>query len=186
MGACGGGTVQGPSPTRQFYRISERLNRKQRERAMSNDASGLAATLATIEAKIAKLQSAADTIRELMAAEGIESGGPSGGPGGGVKPGAFLTMSIPDAAKKHLESMRQKVSTGELIKALVKGGLPESKYNTVYSILRRRERQVGDIINMQGDWALAEWYPNYRKGKATTKEAENGTAVENEEAKATA
>jgi hypothetical protein len=87
------------------------------------------------------------------------------------------------AVRRELD---QKVSTGELIKALVKGGLPESKYNTVYSILRRRERQVGDIINMQGDWALSEWYPNYRKGKATTKEAENGTAVENEEAKATA
>lgn len=150
---------------------------------MSTDSSGLAATLATIEAKIAKLQSAADTIRELMAAEGIE-GGPSSGPGGGVKPGAFLKLSIPDATKKHLEGVRQKVSTGELIKALVQGGLPESKYNTVYSILRRREKQVGDIINMQGDWALSEWYPNYRKGKATAKDAENGSAVENGDAKA--
>jgi hypothetical protein len=119
-----------------------------------------------------------------MAAEGVE-GGPSGGPGGGVKPGAFLRLSIPDAAKKHLESARQKVSTGELIKALVQGGLPESKYNTVYSILRRREKQVGDIINMQGDWALAEWYPNYRKGKAVAKDADNGAAEENAEAKAT-
>ena len=30
------------------------------------------------------------------------------------------------------------------------------------AILARRQRQVGDIINMQGDWALKEWYPNYR------------------------
>jgi hypothetical protein len=151
---------------------------------MSTD-SGLAATLATIEAKISKLQAAAETIRELMAAEGID-GGPSNGPGGGVKAGAFLKLSIPDATKKHLESVRQKVSTNELIKALVQGGLPESKYNTVYSILRRREKQVGDLINMQGDWALAEWYPNYRpKGKASSKDAEPATE-EKAEKKATA
>ena len=58
------------------------------------------------------------------------------------------------------------------MKALESGGLPESKYTTVYSILRRREKQVGDVINMQGDWALAEWYPNYRK--RTKEEAEAG------------
>ena len=43
------------------------------------------------------------------------------------------------------------------------GGLPRSKYNTVYAILRRRESKVGDIINMQGEWGFAAWYPNYVK-----------------------
>lgn len=153
---------------------------------MSNDHSGLATTLATIEAKIAKLQTAAETIRELMATEGIESGSGGGpGGGGGVKQGAFLRLSIPDATKKHLENVRHKVSTGDLMDALEQGGLPRSKYNTVYSILRRRERQVGDIINMQGDWALSEWYPNYRKGNkvTATKEQPNG-ADEKDEATA--
>ena len=56
--------------------------------------------------------------------------------------------------------------------ALEKGGLPPVKYNTLYAILRRREKQVGDIINMQGDWALKEWYPNYRPA---AKDAKNGT-----------
>jgi hypothetical protein len=150
---------------------------------MSTDPNGLSATLAAIEAKISKLQAAADTIREMMAAGGIE--GPSGGPGGGVKQGAFLKLSIPDATKKHLENVRHKVSTGDLIDALEQGGLPRSKYNTVYSILRRREKQVGDIINMQGDWALAEWYPNYRKGKG--KEAgETNSEGKKESEKATA
>lgn len=151
---------------------------------MSNEHSGLAATLATIEGKIAKLQAAAETIRELMAAEGIEAG-PSGGPGGGVKSGSFLKMSIPDATKKHLENVRHKVNTGDLIDALEQGGLPRSKYNTVYSILRRREKQVGDIVNMQGDWALAEWYPNYRKGKSK-ETPENGSDAKKESEKATA
>ncbi len=136
-----------------------------------------AAALAEVEAEIAKLQTHADFIRERIA----RGGGivPTGGPGGGVKPGAFLKMSIPDATKKYLESVRQKESTQSVIDALEKGGLPRGKYNTVYSILARRQKQVGDIINMQGDWALAEWYPNYRpKTKGTAK---NGTEDKSDE-----
>lgn len=135
-----------------------------------------AAALAEIEAEISRLQAAADVIRERIA----KSGGtftPGSGPGGGIKPDAFLKMSIPDATKKHLATVRQKQSTQEVMDALQKGGLPPSKYNTVYSILSRRERQVGDIINLKGDWALAEWYPNYRKGKGKDA-AENGAADE--------
>lgn len=135
-----------------------------------------AAALAEIEADISRLQAAADVIRERIG----KTGGtytPGNGPGGGgIKPDAFLEMSIPDAAKKYLGMVRQKQSTQEVVDALQKGGLPPSKYNTIYSILSRRERQVGDIINMKGDWALAEWFPNYRKGKG--KNAENGAADE--------
>ncbi len=82
-------------------------------------------------------------------------------------------MSIPDAAKKHLTAMRKKQSTQDLMTAMQAGGLPESKYSTVYAILRRREKQVGDIINMKGDWALQEWYPNYRKKSSASEEGED-------------
>jgi len=142
------------------------------------------AALAEIEAEIAKLQATADVIRERIARSGV-SPSPSGPGGGGLRPDAFLKMSIPDATKKLLEITRVKQSTQEIIDALVKGGLPQSKYNTVYSILNRREKQIGDIINMKGDWALAEWYPNYRKGtKATKGDADNG--ADEKESKATA
>jgi hypothetical protein len=140
-----------------------------------------AAALAEIEAEIARLQAAADVIRERIG----KSGGtftPGGGPGGDIKPDAFLKMGIADAAKKYLSSVRQKQSTQEVLDALQKGGLPPSKYNTVYGILARRERQVGDIINLKGDWALAEWYPNYRKGKS--KDADTGAADEKDAKKA--
>jgi hypothetical protein len=139
-----------------------------------------AAALAEIEAKIAKLQATADGIRELMAMGGVAtspSGGPSGG--GGLRPDAFLGMSIADATKKHLEATRQKQSTQEIIEALQRGGLPQSKYNTVYGILARRERQMGDIINMKGDWALAVWYPNHRpKAKKDTQNGAEATDAE--------
>ena len=72
---------------------------------------------------------------------------------------AFIGMSIPEAAKKHLTAVRKKLSTQEIMTALEAGGLPPSKYSTVYAILSRRENKVGDIINMKGDWALQEWYP---------------------------
>jgi hypothetical protein len=152
---------------------------------MSNDQSmDVATALADIEAQIAKLQSAAEVLRDILARTG---GGPvkgGGGPGSGIRPDTFLKMSIPDGTKKLLEMTREKQSTQAVMDALVKGGLPPSKYNTVYSILARREKNVGDIINMKGDWALAEWYPNYRKGKA--KDTENGDNGRKDTEKATA
>lgn len=133
-----------------------------------------AAVLADIEARIAKLEATADGIRDIMAAGSGTVGGPSGPRGGGIQPDSFLGMSIPDATKKALEMTRTKMSTQEVMEAIVKGGLPPSKYNTVYSILARRASQVGDIVNMKGDWALADWYPNHRP-KAKTKDAEQET-----------
>jgi hypothetical protein len=131
------------------------------------------AALAEIEAQIATLEAAAQGIRVMLGMAGPTTTRPTGGPGGGIKSDSFLKMSIPDATKKLLEMERSKQSTQDVMDALEKGGLPPSKYNTVYSILSRRASQVGDIINMKGDWALAEWYPNHRpKGK---KDAQSGT-----------
>src|SRR5688572_19441145 len=111
---------------------------------MSNEQSAehWAQALAEIEGEINKLQAMADMIRERMARSGQArlSGGPGGG---GLRPDSFLKMSIPDATKKLLEMTRAKQSTQDVMDALVKGGLPPSKYNTLYSILSRRERVVG-------------------------------------------
>jgi len=133
------------------------------------------AVLADIEQKIAKLQATADGIRELMAMSGTTPSG--GGSGSKVAHDAFLKMSIPDATKKYLTMARQKKDTQSIIEALEQGGLPHSEYSTVYAVLRRREKQVGDIINMKGDWALAEWYPNYRK-KSTEEESNESKVLE--------
>ncbi len=143
------------------------------------------AVLADLEARKAKIEAAIEAIRTIMAQGGTPTS-PGGGPGGTVQPDSFLKMSIPDASKKYLTMTRQKQSTQNIIDALERGGLPRSKYTTVYSILRRREKQVGDIINMQGDWALAEWYPNYRKGQKPVKETEAEPEEAEEKEKATA
>lgn len=126
------------------------------------------AVLADLEEKKKQIESAIAAIKMIAAHGGTFT--PGSGAGQNLGPSAFLKMSIPDATKKFLEATRQKQSTQAVIEALAEGGLPKSKYTTMYSILSRRQRQVGDIINMQGDWALAEWYPNYRKGKQTKEE----------------
>ena len=135
------------------------------------------AVIADLEAKKAHIDSMIAGLRAIAAMSGLGSNVPPNTPtGGGIAPGnggklapdAFLGKSIPDAAKIYLTSQRRKLSTQEIMDALEAGGLPGSKYSTVYAILRRRENQVGDIVNIKGDWALAEWFPNYTK-KATKK-----------------
>jgi len=141
------------------------------------------AVLADLEAKKAHLESAIAAIRAVAGMAGLGNGpapgSPSGGGGGGIvngkpAPDAFLGKSIPEATKMYLTSQRRKLSTQELMEAMEAGGLPGSKYQTVYAILSRRESKVGDIVNIKGDWALAEWYPNYvkksRKGAASATE----------------
>ncbi|HEY6466522.1 MAG TPA: hypothetical protein VIY69_11060 [Candidatus Acidoferrales bacterium] len=126
---------------------------------MSDQSINYDAVLADIEARIAQLQATATGIRAIIAM----GGGVPSGPSGKIAHDAFLKMSIPEATKKYLTTVRQKKDTQAIIDALEQGGLPRSEYQSVYSVLRRREKQVGDIINMQGDWALAEWYPNHKK-----------------------
>jgi hypothetical protein len=137
------------------------------EDTMANEQVNYKAVLADLEAKKAQIESAIAAIKMIAAQGGNLSG--SAVPAT-VEPGVFLKMSIPDAAKKLLEIRRQKQSTQAVIDALEAGGLPKSKYTTVWGILSRRAKKVGDLINMQGDWALAEWYPNYRKPESAKKE----------------
>lgn len=141
------------------------------------------AVIADIEAKIAHLQATLAGIKALAGMNGLgvapTPGSPSGGGSGRIAPDAFFGKSIPEAAAIHLSNVRQKLSTQQLMDALEAGGLPKSKYNTVYAILRRRESQVGDIVNMQGEWGLASWFPNHTKNKK--KGAASETAVETEE-----
>jgi hypothetical protein len=148
---------------------------------MSTEQVNYAAVLADLEGRKAQLESAIAAIKTIIATQGGATS-PDGGGSGSVGPSAFLAMSIPDAAKKHLAAVRQKKSTQEIIDALTAGGLPPSKYTTVYNILTRRQAQVGDIINMKGDWALAEWYPNHRI-KKSGKEEDGGASAEVKEKK---
>ena len=81
----------------------------------------------------------------------------------------FLGMSIAEATKKLLAARRKPLATPYILSALEDGGLVltgENKSNTVGSVLNRRFRNVGDVVNVKrGTWGLKEWYPgrNFNK-----------------------
>jgi len=142
---------------------------------MSDQPINYEAVLADLENRKTQLESAIAGIRLILGQTGNPPSG--GGSHVGVTPAhdAFIGMSIPDAAKKHLTTVRKKLSTQELMTAMEAGGLPPSKYNTIYAVLSRRAKSVGDLINVKGDWGLAEWYPNYRR-KPSASEADSESA----------
>ncbi len=87
-------------------------------------------------------------------------------------PGAFLGMTIVDAAKKLLAHERRQLGNSEMVEAFKRGGLALNSaepMNTVGSVLNRRFLQVGDVVRVaRGTWGLKEWYPN-RSFKASPK-----------------
>ena len=99
-------------------------------------------------------------------------------------PGAFLGMTIVDAAKKLLASRRRTMSNTEIVNALKAGGLAMNSndpINTVGSVLTRRFNTVGDLVRMgRGIWGLAEWYPgrNFKKKSTRVDDADEiGAAI---------
>jgi hypothetical protein len=120
-------------------------------------------------AKIDQAISAIESLRGIApsgrAASQPETPKSSTGAGGGSDgPGAFLGLTIVDAAKKLLMSERRQLTNSEIVQAFGRGGLilnSEDKLNTVGSVLNRRFLQVGDVVRVgRGTWGLKEWYPN--------------------------
>ena len=75
----------------------------------------------------------------------------------------YLGMSIPQATIAVLREQRETLRAGDIVKALEAGGLiltGKNNANTVNSVLRRRQAQVGDVVSpKRGHWGLKEWYP---------------------------
>jgi hypothetical protein len=128
------------------------------------------AVIADLEAKKAQLDSVIQAIRGI-ANLGVLVGTVPTTQNGSIPSDAFLGMSIPEATKKLLGIVRKRLGTPEIIRMLSQGGLPEPAYNTAYAVLRRRQQQVGDIVNINGDWGLKEWTPGYNPPK---KKADKG------------
>ncbi len=138
------------------------------------------AVLDDLKARRAQLDSAIAAIEAIMglASTSTTTSAPSSG---ALAPDAFFSMSIPDATKKLLTMMKRRLSTNDIMRYLKQGGLPEPAYNTLYAVLRRRQSQVGDIINVNGEWGLKEWTPNWKPPvkKATDKPETEKTDADN-------
>jgi hypothetical protein len=125
--------------------------------------------LAWLEAKRIAIEKAKAAITELKGLEkgpgasSITPGASSLEPGGGVPEGAFLGMTIGDAAKKYLGMVHKAQTTAQICEGLKHGGFHSTAKNfipTVYSALARE----GEVIKVKrGQWALKEWYPGLRR-----------------------
>ncbi len=127
---------------------------------------------AEIDADIAKLQD----IGERMSGVALTSVAPLIAPAK-IEKDTFYNMTLPDAARKFLQmSNRKPQTTNAIIDALEKGGLKRTTYASMYGSLSRRVNQVGDIVNVNGDWGLPEWYGAKAKPKKQADRADDESA----------
>lgn len=144
------------------------------------------------DAVLADLKAKRDQIdHAILVLEGLRGGvslpglvQPQTGPDADVDgPGAFLGMTIPDAAKKLLNARKRALGNADIVAAFKAGGLEMRSVdplNTIGSVLTRRFNTVGDIVRVgRGVWGLAEWYPNrnFRKKGAPKGDNEAGAAT---------
>lgn len=137
--------------------------------------------LADLRAKKAQIEQAISAIEILRggAAAAPVSGQPgsqTAGQNGDIdSPGAFLGMSIADAAKKLLAAKRQPLRNPDIAAAFKRGGLvlnSKDPVNTIGSVLTRRSNEVGDLVKVgRGEWGLKEWYPGRSFGKRPERDA---------------
>jgi hypothetical protein len=149
---------------------------------MSTESEGVdpyAIVLADLRAKRDQIDQAIQAIESVRGTNGSPAAGRGSAAsieafdnGGTTGAGAYLGMSIADAAKKYLTSRKQASGNAEIAAALKQGGLVMSSntdpQNTVGSILTRRFEKVGDVVRVgRGIWGLKEWYPNrsFKKDK---------------------
>lgn len=149
---------------------------------MSSESQGVdpyAAVLADLKAKREQIDQA---IQAIEALRGGAATTPAATPAGQVSPtdgpGAYLGLSIPDAARKLLTTRRQPMSNADIYAGLKAGGLHMNSadpLNTIGSVLTRRFNVVGDIVRVQrGIWGLQEWYPNRNFKKKKPEEDDTG------------
>ncbi len=141
------------------------------------------AVLADLKAKRAQLDQAIAAIEAVKV--GVTVPGMSGSaetpavPAEG--PGAYLGMTITEAAKKLLAARRQHLRNPDIAAAFKVGGLTlisADPVNTIGAVLTRRANEVGDIVKVgRGTWGLKEWYPgrSFKKDKNEGAEAKSET-----------
>lgn len=142
--------------------------------------------LADLRAKKAQIEQAISAIEALKGGT-MAGASPAASTGGAAppnfdidSPGAFLGMSISDAAKKLLAAKRQPMRNPEIAAAFKRGGLvlnSKDVVNTIGAVLARRAQEVGDLVKVdRGTWGLKEWYPG--RNFNTKAKAGNGDSAD--------
>ena len=131
--------------------------------------------LARILARVAAWQAAADSYRAAMALErsaGGDAGGDvgrGGGPAIELPVGAFRGMTITDAIKLYLQSVRRKQTVQEIADGLRSGGLESTAKDfgpTLRGMLNRLKKS-GELLRFKDGWDLAEAHSAALRGRLT-------------------
>lgn len=132
---------------------------------------------------LAELRAQRDKIDTAIAAmEALVNASPSAAAAAPVVPaegpGAYLGMSIPEAAKKLLASRRQPLKNPDIAAAFKAGGLhlnSKDPVNTIGAVLTRRADEIGDIVKVdRGTFGLKEWYPGRSFKRDKPEKTDNG------------
>lgn len=133
---------------------------------MPSEGINYSAVLADLEAKRAAIDSAIGAIRQVLNLGAEESVAPSPAASAQELPSevrfdSFFGMSTPDAVRKFLSMMKRPQLASEIGKALKDGGLPTTSANIagIVGPTLTRMKAAGDLVPIQGRWALSEWYP---------------------------
>src|SRR5690242_10960313 len=112
------------------------------------------AVLADLKAKRDKLDAAIAGIETMLGvrdANASAQGSSTSNGADALGPGAFLGMSIPDAAAKFLRATRQNQKNEDIVNALKKGGIVftgDNPLNVVNSVLARNWDKGGEIVRV--------------------------------------
>ncbi|HEY2498449.1 MAG TPA: hypothetical protein VGK24_15415 [Candidatus Angelobacter sp.] len=120
--------------------------------------------LADLQTKRDQLDAAIAAIRGIMGSAGALATAaiPRVSDISQIPPRAFVGLSVSVAAHRLLQMVQRRMSTKEIMRGLQAGGLKTSKYRNVYAILRQREADKADVMNVDGVWGLAAWNPERR------------------------
>ena len=129
------------------------------------------AVLADLEQRRASIEIAIDVIQQLIG-QGITSGpsiglSEAGATEGSIPSDFFFGMSIADATRKYLGTVRKPKTTREITIALEAGGLTHTSKDfmkTVSTILNQKAQKGDEITKVHDKWGLASWYPGRKRG----------------------
>lgn len=130
------------------------------------------AVLADLEAKRSAIDSAIAGVRQMLnlgAEQGVTLSNEKKDTA--VRFDSFFRMSMPDAISKYLEMAKTPQSVSEVMEALLTGGFKTTSKNPMPIVGSNlsRMKSAGLLVNVDGKWGLASWYPAARKNDAHEK-----------------
>jgi hypothetical protein len=149
---------------------------------MANEGIDYGAVLMDLEGKKAAIEAAIAGVRQMLnihAEQGV-SNGANPTPERKDQPIAvrfdtFFQMSLPAAITRYLEISKCPQSVSDITRSLLEGGFKTTSKNLMPIVGSNlsRMKSAGDVVNIDGKWGLASWYPAARMQSAVKPKGKN-------------